>query len=119
MADKGRIARFKKGLHAERYASAYLMLKGYRILEQRYKTPVGEIDIIARRGKTFVFIEVKARTDITKAIESITPHQRRRIERAASLYASNLKANPPLRFDAVLVAGWKLKHIRSAWRYGE
>lgn len=119
MADKGRIARFKKGLQAERYARFYLMLKGYHILEQRYKTPVGEIDLIARRGKVFVFIEVKARRNITKAIESITPHQRRRIERAASLYASRLKSNPPLRFDAVLVAGWKLRHIVSAWRYGE
>lgn len=119
MADKGRIARFKKGLNAERYASVYLMLKGYRILEQRYKTPVGEIDIIARRGKTFVFIEVKARTNITKAIESITPTQRRRIERAASLYASKLRGDAPLRFDAVLVSGWRLKHIVSAWRYGE
>ncbi len=119
MADRGRIARFKRGLQAERYARFYLMLKGYRILEQRYKTPVGEIDIIAKRGKTFAFIEVKARTDITKAIESITPAQRRRIERAASLYASNLKANPPLRFDAILVSGWKLRHIVSAWRHGE
>ena len=119
MADGGRIRRFKKGINAERYAALWLRCKGYQILETRYKTPVGEIDLIARRGKTYAFIEVKARANFTKAKESITPHQRRRIERAASLFASNIKSDPNLRFDAILVSGWKLKHIVSAWRMGE
>lgn len=114
-----RIARFKKGLKAERYAALYLKLFGYRILGRRYKTPVGEIDLIARRGRTVVFVEVKARDNFISAKESITPHQRRRIERAASLYASKIKGSPRLRFDAILVSGWKLKHIVSAWRHGE
>lgn len=117
--NEGRIARFKKGINAERYAAFYLKLFGYRILERRYKTPVGEIDLIAQRGRTVVFIEVKARDNFISAKESITPHQRRRIERAASLYTSKLKSNPRLRFDAILVTGWKLKHIVSAWRFGE
>lgn len=116
---EGRIARFKKGLKAERYAALYLNLFGYRILEQRYKTPVGEIDLIARRGRTVVFIEVKARANLISAKESITPHQRRRIERAASLYMRKLKGDDLLRFDAILVSGWKLKYIKGAWRHGE
>lgn len=124
MSDGGRIRRFKKGINAERYAALWLRCKGYQILETRYKTPVGEIDLIARRGKTYAFIEVKARANFTKAKESITPHQRRRIERAASLFASNIKATnsvgaPLLRFDAILVSGWKIKHLESAWRMSE
>ena len=119
MSKGGRIARFQKGINAERYAAFILKLKGYRILERRYKTPVGEIDLIARRGKTTAFIEVKARKDFIQAKESITAHQRRRIERAASLYMSKLKGNPHLRFDAILVSGWKLKHLVNAWRVGE
>ncbi len=121
---ESRIANFKKGINSERYAALYLKLFAYRILEQRYKTPVGEIDLIARRGNVIVFIEVKARANFISAKESITPNQRRRIERAASLYASkfkgmNTKEGPRLRFDAILVSGWKLKHIVSAWRFGE
>ncbi len=119
MASKRRIAGFKKGIKSERYAAFYLRLKGYRILKQRYKTPVGEIDLIARRGKTIAFIEVKARKNFAGAIESITPHQRRRIERAASLFASTIKGGTLLRFDALLVSGWKIKHLLSAWRMGE
>jgi len=116
---ENRIARFKKGIKAERFAALFLMIKGYKILEKRYKTPVGEIDLIARRGNTVAFIEVKARKNITLAKESITPHQRRRIERAASLYNSKLSSNNILRFDAILVSGWRLKHIKNAWRLGE
>ena len=56
-----RVAAFRVGLSAESRAAAYLIAKGYRILARRWKTPLGEIDIVARRRYTLIFVEVKAR----------------------------------------------------------
>lgn len=100
-----RFAHYRRGLHAETLAALWLRLKGYGILERRYKTPVGEIDLIARRGKTIAFVEVKARKTFAEAAESIHPRNRQRIIRAAQFY---LAAHPEfhhttLRFDAVLI----------------
>lgn len=63
---------YQRGLHAETVAVWFLRLKGYKILVRRYKTKVGEIDIIARRGNKIIFTEVKARPSIDIALESIT-----------------------------------------------
>ncbi|MEM7569430.1 MAG: YraN family protein [Pseudomonadota bacterium] len=103
MADKQRQDREAKGRKAERLAAWWLRFKGYRILAMREKTPVGEIDIIARRGDMLVFVEVKARKTLASALEAITPHQRQRIIRAAQYYIAqhpNL-ANLNLRVDAL------------------
>ena len=56
-----RVAAFKLGLSAESRAAMFLIAKGYRILARRFKTPFGEIDIVARRRRALVFVEVKAR----------------------------------------------------------
>ena len=97
------------------------MVKGYRILAHRARTPVGEIDLIARRGKTLAFIGVKARHDRTSALESLTPRQRQRIARAAGAF---VRSRPDLadlnwRFDLIAAAGsWRLHHMKDAWRPG-
>ena len=113
-------ARWRKGLRAERWATIWLRLKGYSINEQRYKSPFGEIDIIAERSGVMVFVEVKSRKSFLDAKESITPKQRRRIEKAATLYmAKRQHQGYAIRFDAVLSVGWRLTHLQGAWRMGD
>lgn len=109
----------RRGRLAERLALALLWLKGYRILEQRYKTPVGEIDIIAQKNGMLIFLEVKARGEIQDAAASISIRQRQRIARAAEAFLARhpSHAGQSCRFDAVLVAPGRLpKHIADAWQ---
>ncbi len=108
-----------RGRRAEDRAAWWLRLKGYRILAQDFRTQVGEIDLIARRGRVLACVEVKFRPSLQEAGEAIGPRQRRRIERAATTF---LQQNPHLgrleqRFDAVLIAPrcWP-RHISDAWR---
>lgn len=110
---------YQRGLRAEFLAKLFLRLKGYRVLCQRYKTPVGEIDLIATRGKTLVFIEVKARETITAALESVSTRQQERIMRAGLYFiSSSPKYNQyTLRFDAICVGSTFLpKHLENAWQ---
>ncbi|WP_296522055.1 YraN family protein [Rhodoplanes sp.] len=113
-----RQAAMKLGLSAESRAAAFLMAKGYRIIARRYKTPVGEIDIVAQRLGTVVFVEVKARTSLDAAAESISLRQRSRIIDAAQYW---LAAHPKteglaLRFDAILIAPGSLpRHLPGAF----
>ena len=107
------------GRLAEAVCVWWLRLHGYRVLERRFRDPVGEIDIVARRGRTLAVVEVKARRDFGTAAEALTHHQRRRISRAAAAY---LARNPRLgdiavRFDVMLVVPWRPpRHIMDAWR---
>jgi putative endonuclease len=97
----------------------HLRLRGYRILARRYKTKLGEVDLIARRGAVLAAIEVKARADFDRAVESITLRQRQRITRALSHF---LSGRPDLallaaRFDVMLVApGRWPRHLIDAWQ---
>jgi len=110
---------YKTGLFAEGLCRLRLRLAFYRILEMRYKTPVGEIDILASKGNTVIAIEVKARQTMGEALEAISPAQRRRIARALEYYiAHNPKfSNASLRFDAMAVMPkrWP-RHIKNAWQ---
>ena len=65
--------RFALGLSAESRAAAFLIAKGFRIVARRFRSPVGEVDIVARRGKLLVFVEVKARSSLDAAAESLPP----------------------------------------------
>ena len=109
---------FRLGLSAESRAAAFLIAKGFRIVARRWRSPLGEIDIVARRRKLLVFVEVKARDTLDAAAESVTPQQRRRICGAAEAW---LAAHPDegirdMRFDAMLVAPGKLpRHIPGAF----
>jgi putative endonuclease len=113
-----RQAAFGFGISAESRAAAYLIAKGYRILARRWKTPLGEIDIVARRRHTLIFVEVKARARLDDAAESLSERQQRRIAATAEIW---LAANPDdairdMRFDAILVAPGKLpRHIPAAF----
>ena len=108
---------YTKGVLAEYAAALFLLLKGYRLLEHRYKTPWGEIDLIAKRGKTLVLIEVKRRKSFFNGLEAITPHQQRRIENAGQAYLASSRLNTKsLRLDVVVVTSWRIHHVRDAWR---
>jgi len=105
---------------AETICSWVLRLKGYRIRARSYKTSVGEIDIIAQRGKMLIFVEVKARATTAAAAESIRFQQQKRITRAAQAYITNFPklSNMNIRFDAMLMAPGRLpRHIKDAWRH--
>jgi len=114
----GRVAAFRTGLSAESRAAAYLMAKGYRILAKRFRTPYGEIDLVARKRELVAFIEVKARASLDEAAYAVTPRQQARIVNAAQAW---LTAHPEhaefeLRFDAVLIAPRRLpRHLLAAF----
>src|SRR6516165_575889 len=77
---------FRTGISAESRAAAYLIAKGFRILARRWRSPVGEIDIVARRRGLLVFVEVKARERLDDAAWSVTERQRLRIAAAAEAW---------------------------------
>jgi len=109
---------FALGLSAESRAAALLIAKGFRILARRFKSPVGEIDIVARRRQLLVFVEVKARADLDEAAWSVTPRQQQRIAAAAEawLAVNGSDGFRDIRFDAILVAPGKLpRHIAGAF----
>jgi putative endonuclease len=109
---------FQLGISAESRAAAWLIARGFRILARRYKSPLGEIDIIAARRHLLVFVEVKARANLDAAAEAVTPRQKQRIAQAAEIW---LAAHPrvtfrDIRFDAILVAPGKLpRHVPAAF----
>jgi putative endonuclease len=107
------------GRLAESAAATLLRLKGFRILARGYKVPVGEIDIVARRGRLVLFVEVKARPSADAANEALNGRQRRRIERAAGWFLAQHPqiAGCDLRYDLMLVTPWRWPvHIGDAWR---
>ena len=113
-----RQAAFRTGISAESRAAAFLVAKGFRILARRWKSPAGEIDIIARRRHLLVFVEVKARADLDEAAESVTPRQQQRIAAAAEawLAVNGDDSFRDIRFDAILVAPGKMpRHIPAAF----
>src|SRR5712691_5474153 len=101
-----RRAAFRRGLSAETRAAVLLVVKGYRIVARRWKSPVGEIDIVARRRRVLVFVEVKARERLDDAAECLTERQRRRIIAAAEAWLASHPddVTADIRFDAILVA---------------
>jgi putative endonuclease len=123
MADDPQVRRRRRahrsGHWAEAIAAIRLMLSGYRILARRYRTKFGEIDLVARRGRLIVFVEVKRRNDLQTGLESVTPLAQFRIRRAAELF---LRRHPQLaelslRFDLIVITPWSWpRHVIDAWR---
>lgn len=110
-----RVAAFRFGLTAESRAALFLIAKGYRIAARCWKTPFGEIDIIARRRRALVFVEVKARE---RAAEAVTERGKRRIIAAAELWLARKPedAQRDIRFDVMLVMPGRIpKHIANAF----
>jgi putative endonuclease len=113
-----RVAAFQTGLSAESRAAAWLIAKGYRILARRFRTPHGEIDIVARRRNLIAFVEVKARASLDEAAYAVTARQQQRIVNAAEgwLMAHPEHADFELRFDAMLIAPRHLpRHLLAAF----
>ena len=121
-ASPARVAAFRTGLSAETRAAAWLMAKGYRILARRFRTPYGEIDIVARRRNLLAFIEVKARATLDDAAYAVTPRQQARIINAAQAWLQVWLIQHPehadfeQRFDALLIAPRRLpRHLLAAF----
>ena len=106
-----------RGMQAEIVAIVYLFFKGYRILKWRFKTPLGEIDILAEKGGQLICIEVKRRANINQALEAVTPMMRARIARCARMFIAK---NPgylrqSIRFDLIAISGLRIRHLDNAW----
>lgn len=109
----------RRGQLGEIFAAIYLRLKFYRIVARRFKTPVGEIDLIAKRFGELIFVEVKTRKslgDMAMALESVN---QRRITRAAQNYIAKNPhlADQSMRFDVIFLAPNRLpRHVRNAFQ---
>lgn len=113
---------YHSGHFAEIIALWFLRLKGYRRVALNYRTGqgtrAGEVDLIVRRGKVLVFVEVKKRQTLDVAAYAVQPVQQQRIRRGAEAF---LGAHPhfqscDIRFDAVLIAfPWQIRHIKNAF----
>lgn len=109
------------GQRGERLAARYLKRLGYRILKRNYRSPSGEVDIIAMDGGTMVFVEVKTRSSDTfgSPAEAVGYHKRKRVCAAAMLYLSGLPQQPSARFDVIGIRlrGWRseVEHIKDAF----
>ncbi|HEX8828227.1 MAG TPA: YraN family protein [Xanthobacteraceae bacterium] len=113
-----RVDAFRLGLSAESRAALLLIANAYRILARRWKTPFGEIDIVARRRGVLVFVEVKARERADDAVEAVTERNKRRIIGAAELWRARHPdhANGEIRFDVIVVTPGKMpRHIINAF----
>ena len=105
------------GLIAEKIAAFYLRCKFYQIIAERFKSPFGEIDLIAKRGKQIIFIEIKARKDAS-LMDFISRRQQGRINKAAQYFLlKNAKyQNYHLRFDAIIMNKYFIPtHFKSYW----
>ena len=113
-----RLAANAFGRRAERVATLLLFAKGYRVLARNFTVRGGEIDLVARRGATIAFVEVKARPSLEEALGAVSEAKRRRIGRAAAVW---LARNPwaaalTLRGDGVFLApGRWPRHVADAF----
>jgi len=117
---RGAAARLS-GRRAEGWAAAWLMLKGYRILGFRLKTPQAEIDLLAKRGQVLAVVEVKQRASLELALETVTLDQRDRLRRAGAALAANRPglSSCAVRLDLLALAPGRLpRHIPDAWKGG-
>jgi len=115
---KARIAAYRGGHRGEALAALFLRLKLYRIIARRSKTPVGEIDLIATRFGTTVFVEVKARSSGARETETLEAVNQQRITRAAHFWLTRHpdKADTDLRFDVIFLAPWRWpRHVINAF----
>ncbi len=105
---------WKRGKYAESLSAWILRFKGYSILHKRYRSPLGEIDLIATRGNTLVFVEVKARESLEKAIHAISFYQQERLKKAVQHYLMRYPTTQQVRFDAMLVSSRALPvHLKN------
>lgn len=107
----------RRGRRGETIAAWWLRLHGWRIVAQRVKLGMGEVDLIARRRRTVAFIEVKTRSNEAELGLSIDAYRLRRVAAAANALAPRYARNgEDIRIDVILLAPWrKPRHIANAW----
>ena len=105
------------GRRAETIASLWLQLKGWSVLARRVRTPVGEVDLVARRGRTVAFVEVKARANKEDAALSLDEYRLRRVAAAAEALAPRfVRAGDDMRIDAMFITPRRLpRHMANVW----
>ena len=117
-----KVTSYQKGIDAEEAAADYLRAQGFEILQERYKTKFGEIDIIASKGKLLIFCEVKAHSESSASLYAVTMRSRRRIEKSALWFLSEYSNynDFDMRFDvAVFNHGGKcVEYLDNAWEVG-
>jgi putative endonuclease len=109
---------YRRGFVAEYKAALLLLLKGYRIVNLRFRTRAGEIDIIARKRDLVVFVEVKARRDEQIAIDAVSASTQMRIRAASNVWLSRQSdyARLSTRYDIVAVLPLRIpRHFRDAF----
>ncbi len=116
-----RVRAERSGRLAETLAAFAYRLRGFEILDRRFKAAGGEIDLVARRGTLLVFAEVKRRAEIDTALLAVTYKNRRRMEAAVrSWLARHPKlSGSDIRYDIAAIAGWRVEIAAAAWRDGE
>lgn len=101
----------RKGIFAEYLAAIFLVCKGYKILQFRYKSHLGEIDVIAKTGRTIVFVEVKSRQDLSSALDAVSYETQHRIIAASEIWLSRRPvADYSYRYDIIAICPWRLPH---------
>jgi putative endonuclease len=117
---RDRAAAERRGRSAELVAALWLMAKGYRILAHRARTPWGEVDLAAVKGRTLAIVEVKARATREAGLEAIGLQQRDRIARAGLALMKRYRLHgAAVRLDLVIVRPWRAPiHVRDAWQAG-
>ncbi|MEK4034140.1 YraN family protein [Methylocystis sp. IM3] len=116
--EENRRAAYAYGIQAETVATLWLRAQLYAILDRNYRVQGGEIDIVARRGRTIAFVEVKARGALEDAAIAITPQKQRRFRLAANRWLAThpWAADFTLRADAIFIARGRLpRHIENAF----
>ena len=113
---------YTTGLHGEEIAEEYLIRKGMRCLERRYREKTGEIDLIMEEGEILVFVEVKARFSNPEqgtGLRAVTPAKQKKIAKSAMLYLMRHGwLNRPMRFDVVEINRDGILHVPNAFQPG-
>lgn len=118
MTSEQHLNAYRWGKAAETLGCIVLLCKGFNILERRWRSVYGEIDIIAKRGNHIHFIEVKARATARESIEALSWRQRERINRTAIAYLATTPAFSKLdmHLDLIYVCPWAIpRHLQDAW----
>ncbi len=112
-----RLAAEQRGRRGESIAAWFLRLKGWRVVAMRVKTPRGEVDLIARRGKTIAFVEVKARSNVRDLATAIDAYRLRRVAAAAEILLPKYgKECENMQIDVIMVAPWRWPHhLPNVW----
>ena len=121
-----KVTSYSKGVQAEKLAVKQLKRGGYSILKERYKTKFGEIDIVASKGQSLIFVEVKAHGSVSDSLYAVTAKTRRRIEQSALWFLSEHPeyADFDMRFDVIAFegdlegGGISGQHLDNAWFMG-